>query len=456
MRASRRGCPRRNPPPLAAAAAISGYHYEGLFMKTLLRGKVRWLLIVWLFLIAAITYMDRVNISITGRFIEQEFHLTHIQLGWVFSAFILGYALFQAPGGRLADRYGAARVVAIVILWYALFTSLTAWTPATISFALMLLLTVRFLLGTGEACVFPSSNRLVATWIPSQERGRANGIIFAGVGAGAATAPPIISYIINHYGWRWSFWITAMVAICLGIVWFLIARDRPEDHPWMSPGELAHIRAGIPESGPAGSGAVPWAGIFRSKEVLAVSGSYFCYGYVAYLIFSWFFTYLREVRGLDLKSSALYGMLPFMAMTTCSPLGGWISDVLTKRHGKRIGRCGIGVAGLALTAVFLALGTQASSAPMACVVLAGGAGSLYLAQSSYWSVTAGIAGHSAGSVSGVMNMIGQFGGVVTASLTPLVAARYGWTASFLVAAGLALCGSLAWLLVDPERQLTLS
>jgi ACS family glucarate transporter-like MFS transporter len=177
---------------------------------------------------------------------------------------------------------------------------------------------------------------------------------------------------------------------------------------------------------------------------------------VAYLFFSWFFTYLREVRGLDLKASAVYGMLPFMAMTVCSPLGGWISDRLTSRYGKRMGRSGIGVAGLALTAVFLAVGTQASSAPMACVVLAGGAGALYLAQSSYWSVTAGIAGHSAGSVSGVMNMIGQFGGVVTASLTPLIAAHYGWTASFLVAAVLALCGSLAWLLVDPERELKLS
>ena len=157
-------------------------------MKTLLRGKIRWLLIVWIFLIAAITYMDRVNISITGRFIEQEFHLTHIQLGWVFSAFILGYALFQAPGGRLADRYGPARVVAIVVLWYALFTSMTAWTPTAISFALVLLLSVRFLLGSGEACIFPSSNRVVATWIPSQERGLANGIIFAGVGVGAVAA----------------------------------------------------------------------------------------------------------------------------------------------------------------------------------------------------------------------------------------------------------------------------
>jgi ACS family glucarate transporter-like MFS transporter len=448
-------------------------------MRTLLRGKVRWLLIAWTFLIAAITFLDRVNISITGRFIEQEFHLTHIQLGWVFSAFILGYGLFQAPGGRLADRYGPAIVMAVAVVWYALFTSLTAWTPptdamlivtvahnprfssliartvATVPIGLMLLLSVRFLLGAGEACVFPSSNRLVASWIPSQERGLANGIIFAGVGVGAATAPPIISHIIDRYGWHWSFWFTAMLGVGAAFVWFLIARDRPEDHPWMTPEELAHIRAGIPESGPAGSGAVPWGAIFRSKDVLAVSASYFCYCYVAYLFFSWFFTYLHEVRHLDLKASALYGMLPFIAMTTCSTLGGSISDRLTRRYGKRIGRCGIAVFGLALTAVFLALGTQAASAPMACLVLAGGAGSLYLGQSSYWSVTAGIAGRSAGSVSGIMNMGGQFGGVVTASLTPLVAAHYGWTTSFLVAAGLAFCGSLAWLLVDPEHQLAL-
>src|SRR5215469_16184240 len=134
-------------------------------------GRIRWLLISWMFVISAIAYLDRVNISIAGKWIAQEFHLGDVQLGWVFSAFVLGYALFQAPGGRLADRFGPARVLAAVMVWYAFFTSATAWTPATIPFALLLLLSVRFLLGSGEACVFPSSNRLVASWIPQQERG---------------------------------------------------------------------------------------------------------------------------------------------------------------------------------------------------------------------------------------------------------------------------------------------
>jgi ACS family glucarate transporter-like MFS transporter len=146
-------------------------------------------------------------------------------------------------------------------------------------------------------------------------------------------------------------------------------------------------------------------------------------------------------------------MLPFVAMATCAILGGWISDGLTKRFGKRTGRCGIAVAGMGLSALFIALGTLAGDARVASIVLAGGAGALYLSQSSFWSVTADIAGPSAGTVSGVMNMVGQFGGVATASLTPLVAAHFGWPASFLVAAGLGVLGSLAWLVVNPERTL---
>ncbi len=406
-----------------------------------------------MFLIAAVTFLDRVNISISGRFIESEFHLTHIQLGWVISAFILGYALFQAPGGRLADRYGPARVLALVTLWYAFFTSATAWTPSTVPFALGLLLSVRFLLGAGEACVFPSSNRMVASWIPHQERGLANGIIFAGVGAGAATAPPLISYIIYRLGWHWTFWITGMIGIAVGLGWRFLATNNPEGHRWTTAQETAHIRAGTAKTLASTSARTPWSAIVGSKDVIAVSGSYFCFCYVAYLFFSWFFTYLNEVRHLDLKSSALYGMLPFMGMMAGSSLGGWLSDWLTARYGRRAGRCGIAMAALAACGVFLALGTQVDSAPMACLMLAGGAGSLYVSQSSYWSVTAGIAGASAGSVSGVMNMCGQFGGVVTASLTPWIALHYGWTPSFLVAAALAIVGAVAWIAVDPSREL---
>ena len=385
-----------------------------------------------MFAISAITYLDRVNISIAGHSIQQEFRLTDLELGWVFSAFVAGYALFQTPGGRLADRFGPRKILALGTIWWAVFTSITALAPSGIASALLVLLAVRFALGLGEAVVYPSSNRLVAAWIPSQERGVANGWIFAGVGAGAGITPPLITYILVNYGWRWSFWISALIGLAAGAVWFLLARDRPAEPPWVSPEEARHIEAGLPSELPGARRvhAIPW------RTVLVVTLSYSCFGYVAYIFFTWFFIYLSNVRHLDLKSSAVYGMLPFIAMATCSPVGGWISDRLTKRYGKRIGRCGFACATIALAAVFIAVSTKAVDARLATVVLAGGAGALYLSTSVFWSVTADLGGPSAGTVSGVMNTGNQAAGAATAVVTPWIAGHFGWSTSFLAAAAL--------------------
>src|ERR1017187_6592137 len=141
---------------------------------------ISWLLIFWMFAISAISFLDRVNISIAGRFIQQEVHITALQLGNVFSAFLVGYALFQTPAARLADRFGPRLILTLGTLWWGVFTALTAMVSAGRASLFLVLLAVRFSLGAGESVLFPASNRLVANWIPSRERGLANGIIFAG------------------------------------------------------------------------------------------------------------------------------------------------------------------------------------------------------------------------------------------------------------------------------------
>jgi ACS family glucarate transporter-like MFS transporter len=308
-------------------------------------------------------------------------------------------------------------------------------------------------LGMGESVVYPAANQFVARWVPVQERGKANGWIFAGVGAGAGLTPPLLNAIIESYGWRASFWFCAVLGCVVGFVWYLAARDRPEDHPGVSDAELAHIRAGLDAPKPVTKPAIPWRGIFSSRAVWALTASYFTFGYVVWIFFSWFFIYLAEARGLNLKTSALYSMLPFIAMTVCCLLGGVINDAVVKRHGLRLGRCGLPVIALLLTSVFLIFGSMAESAGVATVVLAGGAGAIYLAQSAYWSVTADFAGPHSGVVSGVMNMGCQVGGAITASLTPWIADEFGWTSAFFTAAALAVVGAFAWVFVDPTRTL---
>jgi ACS family glucarate transporter-like MFS transporter len=427
------------------------------------RSRVRWWLVAWLFVLSAVAFLDRVNISIAGSAVAAEYRLSDVQLGYVFSAFLLGYACFQTVGGWLADRLGPRRVLAAGVLWWGVFTALTAAVPAGIANAALVFIAVRFLLGAGEAVMYPASNQFVARWIPTQERGIANGVIFAGVGVGAGFTPPLVAYLMLHHSWRFSFWVCALIGVAAGAVWFLAARDTPEQHPGVSSSELAHIRAGLTLKLPVDAASespektsaktvVPWGRILSDRSVLCVTFCYFCFGYVAWIFFSWFYIYLARVRGLNLRASALYAMLPFLAMAACCPLGGLLSDLLTRRAGKRLGRCGVAALGAGLAAVFLVFGSGVHSARLSSVVLAGGAGALYLAQSSFWSVSADIGGTFSGSVSGFMNMGAQFGGAVTASLTPAIAARFGWTASFLVAACLSLLGVLAWIGVDPARS----
>jgi len=424
---------------------------------------VRYILVFWLFLLSAVAFLDRTNISIAGMFLRSEYHLTNQQLGRVFSAFLIGYAAFQVPGGWLAERMGPRRLLTLGVLWWGVFTILTTAVANQAGSALILLIGVRFALGAGEAVIYPASNQFVARWFPVRERGIANGWIFAGVGAGAGLTPHVLTWVVTHQGWRSSFWFSAVIGFVVGGIWFLISRDTPEQHPYISPEEVALIQAGLTlkadaeDASPNGPLELDvrsrWLNIVRSLSVWAVTFSYCTYGWVAWIFFSWFYTYLAEVRHLDLKTSATYTMLPFIALTVCSLLGGILNDWASKRYGLRVGRCALAAASLFLTALLLTFGSTLHNARSASLVLAASMGALYLSQSSFWSVTADISGVHSGVVSGVMNTGCQIGGAATAWFTPVIADHYGWDAPFFVAAGLALLGAIAWLFVDPSRPL---
>jgi MFS transporter, ACS family, glucarate transporter len=423
------------------------------------RIRVRFLLAFWLFVISGVAFLDRTNVSIAGLQISSEYGLNNQRLGWIFSAFLIGYAGFQLPAGWLAVRFGPRRVLTLGVMWWGVATALTALLPSGFSHAVMLLIAIRFALGAGEAVVYPAANQFVARWVPMKERGFINGLIFAGVGAGSGLTPPLLTWLITNHGWRAAFWFSSVIGLVVGAVWWFIARDTPEEHSEVSAAELHEIHEGMlstpSEQAPAGAAPtrISWRAIFRRRDLPALMIGYFSFGYIAWIFFSWFFLYMAQVRGFDLKSSARYAMLPFLSMTVFCLVGGVLSDRATQHFGLRIGRCGLASVAFLLTAVFLVLGSQVHSSQLAGIILAGGAGALYLSQSSFWSVSVDIAGRSSGIFSSMMNMGGQIGGAVTASLTPWIAARFGWTTSFAVAAGLAVVGAVCWITVHPERPL---
>ena len=194
--------------------------------------------------------------------------------------------------------------------------------------------------------IYPAANQFVARWVPQEERGFVNGLIFAGVGAGSGLTPPLLTWIILEHGWRAAFWFSAAIGAIAGAIWWVFARDTPEEHPGVSRAELNEIRSGLtfPTSGatpgsPGGANPIEWHAMFARLDLAALMAGYFSFGYIAWVFFSWFFLYMAEVRGFNLKVSAKYAMLPFICMTVFSLVGGVLSDRLTRRYNLRLGRC---------------------------------------------------------------------------------------------------------------------
>ena len=425
------------------------------------RTRIRFFLCFWLFVLSAISFVDRTNISIAGMQLSQQFGLGNQRLGWLASAFLIGYASFQIPAGTLAVRFGPRRIITFGVFIWALCNVLTALIPAGFGQAVVLLVSVRCALGLAEAVIYPSANQFVARWVPQKERGFVNGLIFAGVGAGSATAPPILTWIILTWGWRAAFWFDACLGAFGGIVWWIISRDRPQDHPKVSDAEKREIEQGLTSFATTAATAahveehkISWGALFSRIDLPALMLSYFAYGYTAWVFFSWFYIYMAQARGLNLKTSAEFTMMPFICMTVFCLGGGFTSDLLTRKIGLRAGRCYLACVAMLFTAMFLVLGSRVADNFTAAVLLALGAGCLYFSQSSFWSVSTDLAGKNSGVFSSMVNMACQIGGALTASLTPWLAAHYNnWRVPFGVAAALVLLGALAWLVVHPERPL---
>lgn len=414
--------------------------------------RARWNILALLTLISVITYVDRVNISVAARQMMPALGLTQVQMGYVFSAFVLGYALFQIPGGWLGDRWGTRLVLTGAVLWWSLFTALTA-VAATLPTAQWLgvlgsLVLVRFLIGVGEAAALPNFNRAVANWFPLSERGLGMGVSIGGIGVGSALTPPIVAWMMVNYGWQSAFYAAGLVGIAIAVLWGWYATDRPEQHRGVNAGELAVIK-GTADPPAAHREPVPWDAFLRTPTVWWIVLSYTGLGYVAYVYMSWFYLYLVNERGFDVLRGAFFASGPFIAITVLCPLGGWVTDRLAASWGVNNGRSRVGCAGMLLSGLCIMAGTQIAEPYAAITMLSLGAGFLYFTVGAFWASTIDLAPRHSGTLSGIMNTGANIGGTISPTLTPWLAEQFGWNVSLGFAAAVALLGGLLWLFVRP-------
>jgi sugar phosphate permease len=412
--------------------------------ETSVRMRVLWMTV----LLYGITYMDRVCMSAAAPVVRGEFGFTTLTLGLVFSAFAWGYSLFQIPSGWLADRLGPRRMLSGIVMWWSLFTILTAaaWSASS-------LVLIRFLFGVGEAGAFPSATRAFSRWLPTSERGFAQGITHSGSRFAGALTPVATAGLISLWGWRTAFTLFGIVGMIWAVIWFWWYRDRPEDHPSVSPSELARINSGkSPHSKNTNLSREKWQKLLRSPNMWFVCIMYFCYGYVLWIFLNWLPTYFSEVRGFSLVRSGIYAGIPLLAGTVTNGLGGWLSDRLYLRtrnlcFSRRI----ISVIGFSIAVAFVALGVMASSPGLAILWMSIAVAGLELTTGVSWALPLDIAPDHAGTVSGVMNMFGNLGGALSPIVFALLLERFNsWTPPFLLASGLCVVAGLAWFKIDAD------
>ena len=421
--------------------------------------NVRWRILGAVMFMTFLTYLDRLNLSIAGQSIQREMGFSTETMGWLLSAFLLSYALLQIPGGWLADRFGARDVLFAAVLWWSLFTTLTAvapnlplarWFTVAWSFAI-----VRFLVGVGEASSQPSINKIVAAWSGSGSRGFGTSFSIAGIGVSGAATPVLIAWMMQRWGWRSSFYVAGAAGIVTAIVWRIYVTNRPADHPGVNAEELAILteRATSDPTAAARTAKTPWKKLLASRSIAGLALGYFCQGFPIYFFHTWFFIYLVNVRHLSISRSSLLGTMPYIAIAALAPLGGLFSDLAVRRFGKRQGRRLAIATGMILSAALLWLGSNTRGDFAAILLLAAGAGFNLFAAVSFWAVCIDLTTEFTASVSGLMNTFGNFGGWLSPIVTAYLAAHYGWNRALLCASIVTLGAALFAFLIRADESL---
>ena len=412
--------------------------------------NLRWTLVLLLFLVYMINYLDRVALSLTVPMVEKDLMINAEQFGMIFGSFFFGYAMFNFVGGLATDKFGPKIVLAAAVGLWSIFCGMTALATGFWS-----LLILRVLFGMAEGPICASANKAINGWFPKKQAATAMGLLSAGSPLGGAVAGPIIGYLALAYGWRPAFAIICVIGLVWMAIWLFVAADNPAKSKHVSAEERALVERmkAQQSSGDEADLAEASHGLgyyLRQPIILVTAFAFFSYNYILFFFLSWFPAYLVQAHGLDIKSMSITTMIPWIVGFVGLALGGWISDKIFNITGKLLlSRKIVLVVSLLAAAVCVALAGTIKEVNSAVMMMSISIFFLYITGAIYWAIIQDVVHKSrVGSVSGFIHLIGSLSGIIGPIVTGFIVQHTGkFDSAFVLAGVIAALGALLVLFV---------
>ncbi len=407
----------------------------------------RYRVLILLFFLILITYLDRITISLVGVRIKAAFNLSNEQFGWVLGAFALAYALFEIPSGILGDRIGQRKVFIRIVLWWSLFTALTGFTTGLAS-----LIAIRFLFGVGESGAYPGSSGTVSRWFPIKETAKGISWLSIGANAGAAIAPLIVIPIAVAYGWRAPFFVNGFIGIIWVVVCYFWFRNHPSEMKNITKDEVDLIeknRRYTDHKTP-----FPWKTAIKNRSMWGLMLTFYCCQWVNYFFIAWMSVYLQEGRHFSENNMKMITSYVFIFGILGAFVAGILSDRLAKSKGLRFGRRIIALFSYSIIAVLFVLVGITTNNIMVAICLMVIHFFYPFGVTLSFSACVDIGGDNAGTVAGIMNGFGQLGAFFMAVVFgKIVDITHSFTTPIFILSGVIFTGGMIWLLIDPGKPL---
>lgn len=410
--------------------------------------KKRYQVLLVLSILSVITFLDRIAFSTAGERITKELGFTAVQWGWILGSFTLAYALFEIPTGFLGDKFGAKNILIRVVLWWSFFTVLTGF-----STGFMMMLIIRFLFGIGEAGAYPNMAIVASKWFPAAERGRVQAVIWGASRIGAGLTPFIIIPIQQKYGWQASFYFLGAIGIVWVIFWQFWHKEDPSQATDISTDELEEILAKRQLSSHDATTSI--FKLLKNKNLGFLMMMYACYAMGVYFFQSWLPKYLQQGRGISEEQLKYFSSAPFFLAAIGCLVGGFLSDKLVVKYGRKWGRRIVPMIGLGLSGIFLIIAALTTNNTIAIILLSIGMASMDVTAPVAWAVSMDIGGKRSGSISGAMNSAGLLAAYCSTVLFGYLATNFGYHFPVILLGGIALIGSFLWSKIDAEQPVEL-